>query len=49
MIDEEMAKAIVRAEPSWISISLDGLEENYRKIRTPANKKVRITTHFKKC
>ena len=39
MIDDEMAKAIVEAEPSWISISVDGLEENYIKIRTPANKK----------
>ena len=48
MIDEEMAKAIVEAEPSWISISVDGLEENYRKIRTPANKKGNDYNAFQK-
>ena len=48
MIDEEMAKAIVKAEPSWISISIDGLEENYRMIRTPANKKGKDYNAFQK-
>ena len=48
MIDEEMAKAIVEAEPSWISISIDGLEENYRKIRTPANTKGNDYNAFQK-
>lgn len=36
MINEKMAEAIVRAEPSWLSFSIDGLENNYNKIRTPA-------------
>jgi len=48
MIDDEMARAIVDAEPSWISISIDGLEENYRKIRTPANKKGNDYNAFQK-
>jgi sulfatase maturation enzyme AslB (radical SAM superfamily) len=48
MIDKEMAEAIVKAEPSWISISVDGLEENYRKIRTPANKKGNDYNAFRK-
>ncbi|TNC94021.1 MAG: radical SAM protein [Stygiobacter sp.] len=39
LIDEEMAKAIVDAEPSWISFSFDGLFEQYNRIRTPPNVK----------
>jgi len=39
LIDDAMAAAIVAAEPSWISFSVDGLAEAYNKIRTPANKK----------
>lgn len=39
MLNEDMAKAIAAAEPSWISVSIDGLEENYSKIRTPLHKK----------
>jgi len=39
MINEEMVMAIVEAEPSWISFSIDGLEKNYNKIRTPFHKK----------
>jgi MoaA/NifB/PqqE/SkfB family radical SAM enzyme len=38
MIDAAMAEAIVDAEPSWISFSIDGLEKNYNKIRTPVQK-----------
>lgn len=34
-IDENMAEAIVEAEPSWISFSVDGLEEAYNQIRRP--------------
>lgn len=32
-IDEDMARAIVAAEPSWLSFSLDGLGEIYNRIR----------------
>ena len=39
LIDEEMAKAIIDAEPSWISFSIDGMGDTYNKIRTPKNKK----------
>ena len=39
MIDEEMAEAIVDAEPNWISISIDGLGDVYNKIRTPPHKR----------
>ena len=38
LIDEEMAEQLIEAEPSWISFSIDGLEKNYNKIRTPLNK-----------
>lgn len=38
LIDEEMARGLVEAEPSWISISLDGVYEAYNKIRTPPSK-----------
>ena len=38
LIDKEMAEKIVLAKPSWISFSIDGLYEDYNKIRTPADK-----------
>ncbi len=38
-ITEEMAAAIVDAEPNWISFSIDGLDETYNKVRTPPNKR----------
>lgn len=38
LIDEKMAEKIVDAEPTWINFSIDGLKENYNKIRTPAKK-----------
>ena len=38
LIDENMAEQIVLAQPSWISFSIDGLEKEYNKIRTPPNK-----------
>lgn len=38
LIDEKMAEEIVLAQPSWISFSIDGMKEEYNKIRTPANK-----------
>ena len=34
-IDEDMARGIVAAEPNWISISIDGLEPAYNRIRRP--------------
>lgn len=39
LIDQAMAEAIVEAEPSWISVSVDGVDDEYNRIRTPANKK----------
>ena len=39
LIDEEIAEKIVLAQPSWISFSLDGLHEDYNKIRTPEDKR----------
>jgi MoaA/NifB/PqqE/SkfB family radical SAM enzyme len=39
LIDNEMAQKIVDAEPNWINFSIDGLEKEYNKIRTPKNKK----------
>tara|TARA_B110000037_G_scaffold211495_1_gene263137 strand:- start:5921 stop:7237 length:1317 start_codon:yes stop_codon:yes gene_type:complete len=38
LIDDKMAEEIVLAQPSWISFSIDGMREEYNKIRTPANK-----------
>ncbi len=38
LITEEMAEQLIEAEPSWVSFSIDGLEKNYNKIRTPLNK-----------
>ena len=37
LIDTEMATAIVNAEPNWISFSMDGIHDQYNKIRTPKN------------
>lgn len=39
MFKQSTIEGIVNAEPNWISFSIDGLEENYNKIRTPVNKK----------
>lgn len=38
-ISAEMAEAIVDAQPSWISFSIDGVYDNYNKIRTPKKQK----------
>jgi MoaA/NifB/PqqE/SkfB family radical SAM enzyme len=35
MLDRKMAEKIIRAEPNWISFSVDGLEQAYNQIRTP--------------
>jgi sulfatase maturation enzyme AslB (radical SAM superfamily) len=34
----ELAEQIIEAEPSWISVSIDGLDDVYNKIRTPPSK-----------
>ena len=34
-IDDDLAERIVDAQPSWLSFSIDGLEESYNLIRTP--------------
>ena len=34
-IDEDMVHAIVDAEPSWLSVSVDGLGDTYNRIRFP--------------
>jgi hypothetical protein len=34
-IDEDMVHAIVDAEPSWLSVSIDGLGDTYNRIRFP--------------
>lgn len=39
LVDPMLAHKIIEAEPSWISFSIDGLEKNYNKIRTPENKR----------
>ncbi|MCB9831682.1 MAG: hypothetical protein H6807_04335 [Planctomycetes bacterium] len=39
LLDDEMIAAIVAAEPSWLSFSIDGMGETYNRIRTPRNKK----------
>lgn len=46
-INKEMAEKIVDAEPSWISFSLDGIRENYNKIRTPTKWKGKKYDAFK--
>ena len=38
-INEDSAEKIVKAQPNWINFSIDGLEKEYNKIRTPRNKK----------
>ena len=38
LIDQVMAEAIVKADPSVLSISVDGLQETYNKIRQPRKK-----------
>ncbi len=38
-LTEEMIEDIVEAKPNWISFSVDGLADEYNKIRTPRNKK----------
>ena len=39
LIDEEFAKKIVKSKLNWLNFSIDGLEREYNKIRTPKNKK----------
>ena len=39
LIDENLAKVLVESKLSWINYSIDGLENEYNKIRTPRNKK----------
>ena len=39
LIDEDLAKVLVESKLSWINYSIDGLENEYNKIRTPRNKK----------
>jgi len=39
LIDEKLAKTLVESNLSWINYSIDGLEKEYNKIRTPRNKK----------
>lgn len=38
LIDRAMAEAIVQAEPNFICVSIDGLEETHNKIRRPRKK-----------
>ena len=38
-LTDEIIDAITDAKPNWISFSIDGLEDEYNKIRTPRNKK----------
>ena len=35
LLSEELIKKIVKAQPSWISFSIDGLDKAYNKIRKP--------------
>ena len=39
LIDEKLARILVESNLSWINYSIDGLEKEYNKIRTPRNKK----------
>ncbi len=48
MIDDEMAEKIVDAEPSWLSISIDGLGDVYNKIRAPRGNKTNVHNGFDK-
>ena len=43
LIDEKLAEILVNSKLSWINYSIDGLENEYNKIRTPRNKK--MTNH----
>ncbi len=47
-LDDDMIRGIVDADPSWISFSIDGLESNYNKIRTPVSKKESNYNAFQK-
>ena len=38
-LTDQLIDDIVEAQPNWISFSVDGLEEEYNKIRTPRNKR----------
>jgi sulfatase maturation enzyme AslB (radical SAM superfamily) len=38
LLDDEMCRALIDAEPSWINFSIDGLRDVYNKVRTPKNK-----------
>ncbi len=38
-LTDNLIEDILEAQPNWISFSVDGLEEEYNKIRTPRNKK----------
>ena len=38
-LNDKMIDEIIDAQPNWISFSIDGLEAEYNKIRTPPNKK----------
>ena len=37
-LTDNLIDDILDAQPNWISFSIDGLEEEYNKIRTPRNK-----------
>ena len=39
LIDEKLARILVKSKLSWLNYSIDGLEKEYNKIRTPRNKK----------
>lgn len=39
LITPEVADQIIKADPSWISFSIDGMKNDYNLIRTPKNKK----------
>jgi len=49
LIDRDMAEALVDAGLDWISFSIDGLGEDYERIRKPItfDEIVRVVTHFK--
>ena len=38
-LTDQLIEDILDAQPNWISFSVDGLEEEYNKIRTPRNKR----------
>lgn len=47
-IEDDLIDGIVRAEPNWISISVDGLAPVYNKIRTPKNRSADEYNAFEK-